>query len=153
MATLSLSYHNPKLDPDPIVYLPTEDLEEGTLYAGFGGEIGRVAIFQGVSQQLGYIVFQGYVPVHDGTLKLKVQQVEQDATHGTSFRATEELSLVPPYLMADELLLIDWLITQDLAHATLKLAELTSSKPYPGKEADINYYSDVIKLIRSRTTY
>jgi hypothetical protein len=55
--------------------------------------------------------------------------------------------------MTDDLLLIDWLVTQDLAHATFKLAELTGSQPYPGKEADINYYSDVIKLIRSRATY
>ena len=152
MATLSLSSHNPKLDPDPIVYLPTEDLVEGVLYAGFGGEIGRVAIFQGISQQLGYVAFQGYVPMHDGTLRLKIQQVELDATHGGGFRATERLSLAPAVL-TDELLLIDWLVTQDLAHATLKLAELTSSRPYPGKEADISYYSDVIKLIRSRATY
>ena len=152
MATLSLSSHNPKLDPDPIAYLPTENLVEGVLYAGFGGEIGRVAIFQGVSQQLGYIAFQGYVPMHDGTLKLKTQRVELNATHGKGFRATERLSLAPAGL-TDELLLIDWLVTQDLAHATLKLAELTSSRPYPGKEADISYYSDVIKLIRSRATY
>lgn len=153
------------VDPYPTGRLNLADCVPGALYAGAGGNIGRIAICRG-EYTTGRIAFEGYQVLIRRTNwkqtdnqvvpELKTEDYLPTETTGAIFRPTRLISAeITPPLSGDTLL--DWLIVKDLEQAELRLKDLRSldkslrKTPFMAKE--ISRQIQLITLLKSLRLY
>lgn len=152
------------VDPDPTSRIDLADCTPGALYAGVGGNIGRVAICNG-EHRAGRIAFQGYqVFIHRErwrqTSNRLVPELKEEAylpteTTGTAFRPTQLITPMIPSLSGDALL--DWLIVEDLKQAIERLKTLEALdreiRNTPFMVEELSNQRQLIKLISNLRLY
>lgn len=142
-------------------FIDPEDYVKDALYGGMGGNVGRIAIFRG-EDTVGRLAFLGYQVFNhkDGWMQtnnhlvpvLKEEAYLPTETTGTAFKPIRLITETTPLCLSGHPLL-DWLITEDLKQAELRLAELKrqsrSIKRTPFIQEEIKAAQELARFIRN----